>query len=52
MLALLLTALVMGGTSTFVALYIQNVRGQSPLQAAAWLLPQMVAMIAASNLGP
>ena len=52
MLALLLTALLMGGTSIYVALYLQNVRGLSPLESAVWLLPQMVAMIAASNVGP
>jgi MFS transporter, DHA2 family, multidrug resistance protein len=52
MVVLLLTALVMGGTSIYVTLYLQDVRGQSPLRAALWLVPQMVAMIVASNLGP
>jgi len=52
MWVLLLTALVMGGTSIFVAFYLQSVQGLTPLAAAAWLLPQMIAMIVASNLGP
>lgn len=52
MWVLLLTALVMGGTSLFVAFYLQSVRGLSPLAAALWLLPQMASMIVASNLGP
>ena len=52
MLVLLLTALLMGGTSLFFTLYLQEVQGLSPLHAAWWLLPQMVSMIAAANLGP
>ncbi len=52
MAALLLTALLMGGTSIYVALYLQTVQARTPFQAAMWLLPQMVAMILASNLGP
>jgi DHA2 family multidrug resistance protein-like MFS transporter len=50
--ALFLTALLMGGTSLFFNLYLQEVQGLRPLQAAWWMLPQMVAMIAAANLGP
>ena len=50
--ALFLTALLMGGTSLFFNLYLQEVQGLSPLGAAWWMLPQMVAMIAAANLGP
>ena len=52
MWVLLLTALVMGGTSLFVSFYLQSVQGLSPLVAALWLLPQMASMIVASNLGP
>jgi DHA2 family multidrug resistance protein-like MFS transporter len=52
MWVLLLTALVMGGTSIFVAFYLQSVQGLTPLGAAMWLLPQMIAMIIGANLGP
>jgi DHA2 family multidrug resistance protein-like MFS transporter len=52
MWVLLLTAVVMGGTSLFVTFYLQSVQGLTPLTAAMWLLPQMFAMIVASNLGP
>jgi DHA2 family multidrug resistance protein-like MFS transporter len=50
--ALFLTALLMGGTSLFFNLYLQEVQGLSPLGAAWWMLPMMVSMIAAANLGP
>ena len=50
--ALFLTALLMGGTSLFFNLYLQEVQGLSPLDAAWWMLPMMVSMIAAANLGP
>jgi DHA2 family multidrug resistance protein-like MFS transporter len=50
--ALFLTALLMGGVSLFFNLYLQEVQGLRPLQAAWWMLPQMVSMIAAANLGP
>jgi MFS transporter, DHA2 family, multidrug resistance protein len=50
--ALFLTALLMGGTSLFFNLYLQEVQGLSPLRAAWWMLPMMVSMIAAANLGP
>ncbi|WP_370941786.1 MFS transporter [Amycolatopsis sp. cg5] len=52
MWVLLLTALVMGGTSLFVSFYLQSVHGQTPLASALWLLPQMGAMMVAANLGP
>lgn len=50
--ALLLTALLMGGSSLFFNLYLQEVQRLTPGQAAWWMVPQMVAMIAASNIGP
>jgi DHA2 family multidrug resistance protein-like MFS transporter len=50
--ALFLTALLMGGTSLFFNLYLQEVQGLTPLHAAWWMLPQMVSMIGAANLGP
>ena len=52
MWVLFLTALLMGGTSLFTAFYLQSAQGLSPLRAALWLLPSMIAMIVASNLGP
>ncbi|MEJ3653258.1 MFS transporter [Actinomycetes bacterium KLBMP 9759] len=50
--ALFLTSVMMGGVSLFVVLFLQEVQGLSPLAAAAWLLPQTLAMILASNTGP
>jgi DHA2 family multidrug resistance protein-like MFS transporter len=50
--ALFLTAMLMGGISLFFNLYLQEVEGLSAWQAAWWMLPQMVAMIASANLGP
>src|SRR5690349_3073560 len=50
--ALFLTALVMGGSSLFFSLYLQDVQGLTPLAAACWSLPQIVFMIAAANVGP
>jgi DHA2 family multidrug resistance protein-like MFS transporter len=52
MCVLFLTALVMGGMSLFTGFYLQSARGLSPLRATLCLLPSMLAMIAASNLGP
>jgi MFS transporter, DHA2 family, multidrug resistance protein len=52
LLALFLTALLMGGISLFFNLYLQEVQGLSALGAAWWMAPQMVAMIASANLGP
>jgi DHA2 family multidrug resistance protein-like MFS transporter len=52
MWVLFLTAMIMGGSSLFTAFYLQSAQGLSPLRAALWLLPSMIAMIAAANLGP
>jgi MFS transporter, DHA2 family, multidrug resistance protein len=52
LVVLFLTALLMGGSSLFFNLYLQEVQGLTPLVAAVWMLPSMVAMIAAANLGP
>ncbi len=49
---LFLTAMLMGGSSLFANLYLQEVQGLSPLQAAAYMVPGMAAMIVAVNLGP
>ncbi|WP_232661254.1 MFS transporter [Pseudonocardia sp. TRM90224] len=50
--ALFLTSLIMGGVSLFFSLYLQEVQGLTPLEAAWWTLPQIVAMILAANGGP
>ncbi|MFI6079175.1 MFS transporter [Actinoplanes sp. NPDC051343] len=52
MWVLFLTAMVMGGTSIYWAFYLQSAQELSPLRAALWLTPSMIAMIVASNLGP
>ncbi len=49
---LFLTALLMGGTSLFYNLYLQEVQGLSALRAAGYMVPGMVAMIIAVNVGP
>ncbi len=50
--ALFLTAMLMGGSSLFFTLYLQDVQGLTPLAAAWWTLPQILSMIVASNAGP
>jgi DHA2 family multidrug resistance protein-like MFS transporter len=52
LLALFLTAVLMGGISLFFNLYLQEVQGLSAFHAAWWMVPQMLAMIASANLGP
>jgi DHA2 family multidrug resistance protein-like MFS transporter len=49
---MLLTGVVMSGTSLFVALYLQMVQGLTPLWAGLWMIPQAVAMIVGSMLTP
>ena len=46
------TSVFMGGIFIFVALYLQDIQGLSPLRAGLALLPQRVAIILANNLGP
>jgi DHA2 family multidrug resistance protein-like MFS transporter len=52
MWVLFLTALLMGGTSIFWAFYLQSALGLSPLRAALSMVPSMIAMMVAANLGP
>ena len=52
MWVLFLTALLMGGTSIFWAFYLQSAQGLSPLRAALSMVPSMIAMMVAANLGP
>jgi MFS transporter, DHA2 family, multidrug resistance protein len=49
---MVLTAMLMGGTSWFIALWLQLVAGLTPFVAGLWLVPQMVAMIIATLLVP
>lgn len=49
---LFLTAMVMAGTSFYWAFYLQSAQELSPLRAALVLVPPMIAMIVAANLGP
>ena len=50
--ALFLTALLMGGTSLFFNLYLQEVQGLYPARRRLVDAAEMVSMIAAANLGP
>lgn len=49
---LFLTAMLMSGTSFFFNLYLQEVQGLTALEAAGYMVPGMIAMIVAVNLGP
>ncbi|MGH3386285.1 MAG: MFS transporter [Nocardioidaceae bacterium] len=49
---MLLTGVVMAGISLMATIYLQVVEGLSPLQAGLWLIPQNVAMISTTMLGP
>ncbi|MGP4014918.1 MFS transporter [Saccharopolyspora sp. 5N708] len=48
----LLGLLVMGGTQLFIALYLQEVLGLSPLAAGAWMVPASVGTIVGSLAAP
>jgi DHA2 family multidrug resistance protein-like MFS transporter len=50
--AMFLTSVLMGGSALFFNLYLQEVQELTPLEAAGWMVPQLAAMIVASNLGP
>ncbi|MFG6194300.1 hypothetical protein [Nonomuraea sp. JJY05] len=45
-------AAITASESLFFNLYLQEVQGLTPMGAAWWTLPQIVLMIAASNVGP
>jgi DHA2 family multidrug resistance protein-like MFS transporter len=49
---MLATGIVMAGVTLMSTLYLQTVRGLSPLHAGLWLVPQNVAMAAGSILAP
>ena len=48
----LATGIVMAGVTLMSVLYLQAVRGLSPLHAGLWLIPQNIAMVAGMNLVP
>jgi MFS transporter, DHA2 family, multidrug resistance protein len=52
LVTMLATGVVMAGVSLMTTLYLQAVRGLSPLSAGLWLVPQNVAMAAGSMLAP
>jgi len=49
---MLLTGIVMAGISLMTSIYLQTVKGLSPLHAGLWLVPQNIAMIAGLMAGP
>ncbi len=49
---MLATGIVMAGVSLMSTLYLQSVRGLSPLQAGLWLIPQNVAMALGMVVSP
>jgi DHA2 family multidrug resistance protein-like MFS transporter len=49
---MLATGIVMAGVTLMSTLYLQAVRGLSPLHAGLWLVPQNVAMAAGSAVAP
>jgi DHA2 family multidrug resistance protein-like MFS transporter len=49
---MLATGIVMAGVSLMSILYLQAVRGLSPLHAGLWLIPQNIAMAAGSMVAP
>jgi DHA2 family multidrug resistance protein-like MFS transporter len=49
---MLATGVVMAGVTLMSILYLQAVRGLSPLQAGLWLVPQNIAMAGGSMVAP
>ncbi|MDP4504868.1 MFS transporter [Nonomuraea turcica] len=49
---MLLSGIVMAGTTLMTTQYLQTVQALSPLEAGLWLLPQNIAMIVALTLAP
>jgi DHA2 family multidrug resistance protein-like MFS transporter len=52
MATMLATGIVMAGVTLMSTLYLQAVRGLSPLHAGLWLVPQNIAMAAGSMVAP
>jgi MFS transporter, DHA2 family, multidrug resistance protein len=49
---MIITAMMMGGTSLFISLWLQLVAGLTPFVAGLWLVPQMIAMIIGTLAAP
>ncbi|MEU0691543.1 MFS transporter [Streptomyces uncialis] len=52
LLTYLLGMFAMGGTQVFIALYLQEVLGLSPLLAGVWMVPASLGTVAGSLLAP
>jgi len=52
LLAMFLTAVIMGGVALFIAQYFQLIAGLSPFKAGLWMIPQALAMMIGSLLVP
>jgi DHA2 family multidrug resistance protein-like MFS transporter len=52
LLALMASSVTVGGMYLFVSLYLQAVKGQSPLAAGLWLVPSTLAIVISSAVTP
>lgn len=52
LLVLIASSVTVGGMYLFVSLYLQAVKGQSPLVAGLWLVPSTLAIVVSSGITP
>ncbi|HEX3647514.1 MAG TPA: MFS transporter, partial [Pseudonocardiaceae bacterium] len=52
LLVLMASSVTVGGMYLFVSLYLQAVKGQSPLVAGLWLVPSTLAIVVSSSMTP
>jgi MFS transporter, DHA2 family, multidrug resistance protein len=52
LLVLMASSVTVGGMYLFVSLYLQAVKGQSPLAAGLWLVPSTLAIVVSSAITP
>jgi DHA2 family multidrug resistance protein-like MFS transporter len=52
LLVLMASSVTIGGMYLFVSLYLQAVKGQSPLVAGLWLVPSTLAIVVSSGMTP
>jgi DHA2 family multidrug resistance protein-like MFS transporter len=52
LLVLMASSVTIGGMYLFVSLYLQAVKGQSPLVTGLWLVPSTLAIVVSSSLTP
>ena len=52
LLVLMASSVTVGGMYLFVSLYLQAVKGQSPLAAGFWLVPSTLAIVVSSAITP